>query len=81
MNIDEIADIAGGVGRLAKAAGVHWSTVCSWKRTKDRLVPVHRARAVSEALGIPLHLIRPDVWAPPPARRRPAKNQPVACSA
>ena len=65
MTIDELAARAGGIGHLAEAAGVHWSTGCGWKRTKQRLIPVHRARAVANALDIPLHLIRPDVWATP----------------
>jgi hypothetical protein len=66
MSIDDLAQLAGGIGRLADAAGVHWSTVCGWKRTKHALVPVHRARMISKELGIPLHLIRPDVWTPAP---------------
>jgi len=70
MDIDEIAAVAGGIGKLAEAAGVHWSTVCSWKRTKQRLVPVHRARQVSDATGIPLHVLRPDIWAAPRKRRK-----------
>ena len=63
MPLDEIAALAGGVNKLAEIAGVHQTTVsASWRRAGR--IPVDRARAISEALKIPLHEIRPDVWRP-----------------
>jgi len=64
MSIDELAGLAGGIGRLADICGVRWSTVCGWKRTKRASVPVHHARIIAQELKVPLHLIRPDVWSP-----------------
>jgi DNA-binding transcriptional regulator YdaS (Cro superfamily) len=64
MTIDEIAAKAGGIGRLAELLGVHWSTVCGFKRTRAQLIPPHHARVISAALDIPLHEIRPDLWPP-----------------
>jgi DNA-binding transcriptional regulator YdaS (Cro superfamily) len=61
MTFDEIVQVAGSVGALARAVMVDHSTVCCWRR---RGIPVNRARAIFEALGIPLHEIRPDVWGP-----------------
>jgi len=65
MTIDEIAKRAGGIGRLAELLGVHWSTVCGFKRTRHQQIPPHHARVISEALDIPLHQIRPDLWPAP----------------
>lgn len=64
MTLDDIAALAGGVNKLAEIAGVHQTTVsASWRRSGR--VPVDRAHRISEALGIPLHEIRPDVWRAP----------------
>jgi hypothetical protein len=80
MTIDEIAAVAavylsteektfGAINALAEVAGVHHSTVCGWKRTKEQRIPTWHARKIAKVLRIPLHLIRPDVWAPPAPRR------------
>jgi DNA-binding transcriptional regulator YdaS (Cro superfamily) len=60
MSVDEIIEKAGGVGKLAEILGVSHSSVCDWRRSER--VPVQRAIAIHETLGIPLHKIRPDVW-------------------
>ena len=62
--IKEMAACAGSVVGLAKIVGRTHSTVCGWA-----VVPSGHARAIHEALGIPLHEIRPDLWAPPRRRR------------
>jgi len=84
MTIDEIAAVAstllttpdkkyGDINALAEVAGVHHSTVCGWKRHGS--VPVLRARIIATKLGIPLHMIRPDVWAPPAPRTRSRQRE------
>lgn len=61
LTIDELIARAGGVGKLAAAAGVDHSTIsASWRRSGS--VPAKRAVAINRALGIPLHEIRPDLW-------------------
>lgn len=61
MTLDEIIDRAGGVTRLAEIAGVDHSTISSgWRKTGR--IPVERALAIHDRLGISLHEIRPDVW-------------------
>lgn len=61
MTIDELISAAGSIGRLAEIAGVDRTSIAaSWKRAGR--VPAARAHAISAALGIPLHEIRPDLW-------------------
>ena len=50
----------GRVKELAKAAGVTKQAVSGWYR-----IPAERASVISEALDIPLHELRPDLWRPP----------------
>jgi hypothetical protein len=59
--LDEIVARAGSVTKLAAVAGVHQTTISAAWRRKGR-VPVDRCRRVHDALGIPLHELRPDVW-------------------
>jgi DNA-binding transcriptional regulator YdaS (Cro superfamily) len=61
MTLDEIIAAAGSVNELARIAGVKHPTISATWRRRGR-VPVDRARAVSDALKIPLHKIRPDIW-------------------
>lgn len=65
MTLEEIIAAAGGVGELARIAGVNHATVSATWRRRGR-VPVERAIVVSDALNIPLHKIRPDIWRPAP---------------
>jgi hypothetical protein len=51
---------AGGLGPVADCLGITKQAVSAWER-----VPVDRAHALSEAFGVPLHRIRPDVWRTP----------------
>jgi hypothetical protein len=76
MSIDDVAKRAGGIGKLAEVAGIRWSTVCGWKRTTRGLIPTHHVRRISEALGIPLHLIRPDLWSPEAETSHGAETSP-----
>jgi DNA-binding transcriptional regulator YdaS (Cro superfamily) len=61
MTLEEIIIAAGGASELARIAGVHRATVSATWRRRGK-VPVERARAISDALQIPLHKIRPDIW-------------------
>jgi DNA-binding transcriptional regulator YdaS (Cro superfamily) len=63
MTVDEIISAAGSVGKLARLTNVSHSSVCDWRRASR--IPVERALKIHEELSIPLHEIRPDVWAEP----------------
>lgn len=60
MTVDEIIERTGGVTALAKAVGVHHSTVCDWRRNGE--VPLKRVHDVARAVGVTLHEIRPDFF-------------------
>jgi len=78
MTIDEIITRAGGVGKLAHLLGVTHSSVCDWRRSGR--IPVRRAKAANELLGLPLHEMRPDIWSPPspPPAVTPSSNRTIA---
>jgi plasmid maintenance system antidote protein VapI len=46
---------------LANAAGVTAEAVRLWRRQKRRINP-ETARKIEKKLGIPKHLLRPDLW-------------------
>lgn len=70
MQVSEVIERAGGVGRLAALLGMHHSSVCKWKKVGR--IPTDRALAIHRLSGIPLHEMRPDVWpAPAPTRNSP----------
>lgn len=48
----------------ARKIGVHKTTVYRWERSG---VPAERVADVETKLGIPRHMIRPDLFAPPGA--------------
>jgi DNA-binding transcriptional regulator YdaS (Cro superfamily) len=62
MEMSEIIRRAGGLVKLAKAAGRHHATILGWTR-----VPPKHVKAVAKATGIPPHELRPDLWDPPAA--------------
>lgn len=49
---------AGSVKALAERCGIAPQAISQWKR-----VPIEHARLVAGLTGLPLHEIRPDVWA------------------
>jgi DNA-binding transcriptional regulator YdaS (Cro superfamily) len=53
---------AGSVKALADVAGVRPQAVSQWDR-----IPVERAVRISDALGIPRHVLRPDLYEAPKA--------------
>ena len=62
MDIKAIVARGGGPTKLGKAIGLAHSSVVCWKR-----VPISHVRPVEELTGIPRHILRPDVYDPPPA--------------
>lgn len=66
MDMPEIIRRAGGLVKLAKAAGRHHATVLGWTR-----VPPQHVRAVSAATGLTAHELRPDLWDPPDTAPQP----------
>lgn len=74
MDIDPIIAAAGGVTKLAQVAGVDRTTVTYW-RTRGQ-IPVQRALRIHHELAIPLHELRPDVWADP---RSAGLDEPNPC--
>jgi DNA-binding transcriptional regulator YdaS (Cro superfamily) len=65
MSINDIITVAGSLSKLAKIAGVDHSTVIWWRQHGDRVPTVDRAKRINEALNIPLHELRPDIWPAP----------------
>jgi DNA-binding transcriptional regulator YdaS (Cro superfamily) len=56
----------GRVNELAKATGLTKQAISAWTR-----IPAERAPAISEALGVPLHELRPDLWPVPEGESAP----------
>jgi len=57
MDVQDIIDAAGGVGKLATKLGVSHSTVCDWKR--GDFIPGARLPQISRELGIAVDAIAP----------------------
>ena len=49
---------------IARVAGVTEGRVSQWM-SLERGFPAERAKSVHDALGVPLHLMRCDLWEPP----------------
>ena len=63
--VDDAIRAAGGPTKLARALGLDHSTIIGWRRIGR--VPAERVRKVSEVTGIAAHLLRPDLFDPPPS--------------
>jgi len=57
MELNQIINKAGSKAELSRIAGCTRQAVGTWKR-----VPAERVRAISNALDIPKHIIRPDIY-------------------
>jgi DNA-binding transcriptional regulator YdaS (Cro superfamily) len=64
-------------GRLGTEVGVSHDTVRIW-RTGKRLIPAKHVGVVSAVTGIPRHVLRPDLWEPPPPAKARAKRPAAA---
>lgn len=70
--LDFAIRIAGSGRKLARRIGVAQPQIPKWR--KKGMVPLERVPAVSDATGLPKHVIRPDLpdFFPPPAFPQPA---------
>lgn len=69
MKVADIIKQGGGVAAVARALGIHHTSVIGWCQA-DR-IPAERCAAVNAITHVPLHEIRPDVYPVPsttPAR-------------
>ncbi len=48
----------------AEFLGVSKTCVLWWRYGRNKISPAH-AKALHERFGLPLHMLRPDVWDPP----------------
>jgi pyruvate kinase len=53
------------VTKIAEAVGITRAAVSQWRR-----VPERHLRAVARVTGLPMKLLRPDLYEAPPRRRR-----------
>jgi len=64
--IREAASLAGTYTELARRLGVTPQAIKKYERAWDngneRAVPAHRAIEIEEAVGVPRHVLRPDLW-------------------
>lgn len=58
-------DAAGGVLALARLLNISGAAVAQWDQ-----VPATRCREVSKLTGLPLHVLRPDIYDAPQRRTR-----------
>lgn len=70
MDFREYTAQRGQATRIAKALGITHSAVLQWA---ERQVPAERALDVERLTGISRHVLRPDVFGPPP-EGEPAAN-------
>lgn len=56
---------------VAAALGVTPQCIHSWRSGRNQINPTN-AKILNARFGLPLHVLRPDVWDPPQPRRRKA---------
>jgi DNA-binding transcriptional regulator YdaS (Cro superfamily) len=67
--LEQAIAAAGSMTALAMALGVTPQSVAGWVQ-----VPAERCLAVEAATGIPRHVLRPDIYGPPPGPLARADN-------
>ncbi len=62
ITVQELCDMAGGTGELAKIAGVRSQAVSIWKRTNK--IPVERVLQIEKGLRykVTRYEMRPDIY-------------------
>lgn len=60
IKLNQLIEIVGSQEKLAKAIGLSQQAISRW--VKSGRVPAEHARKVSEATGVPPHIIRPDIF-------------------
>ena len=66
---EKAVEIAGGINALARLLDISNQAVRQWRR-----VPAERVVDIERVTGVPRQELRPDLFAPPPPRRRPAER-------
>jgi DNA-binding transcriptional regulator YdaS (Cro superfamily) len=61
--VDMVIEAVGGQNKLAERMNVSRQVVYAW--TKTGIIPVRRVLKVSEVTGIPVHVLRPDIYPAP----------------
>lgn len=69
MDISEVITAGGGVKALGAKLGIAHTSVIGWRQAGR--IPAERCLAVSQATGIPLHELRPDIYPAPTDPARP----------
>jgi DNA-binding transcriptional regulator YdaS (Cro superfamily) len=57
--------------QAAAVLGVTYQCVNFWRRERNQIPPA-QAKALNQVFGLPLHVLRPDIWDPPARRRKAA---------
>ena len=63
MDVNAVVERLGGVARAADALGIKHPSVCGWIVRGQ--VPAARVAEVSRMIGVPPHVIRPDIFPAP----------------
>jgi DNA-binding transcriptional regulator YdaS (Cro superfamily) len=63
MAVETVIETLGGVAAAARTLGVKHTSVIGW-RTRGA-IPAERVRQVSQATGLPNHVLRPDLFDAP----------------
>lgn len=59
-HFQELLSRHGRGAKIAAALGITRQAVYQWEQ-----IPAEKAAAISDALDLPLHALRPDLWPPP----------------
>lgn len=63
MTVETVIEALGGVAAAARKLGVKHTSVIGWR--SRGVIPAERVRQVSEASGLPNHVLRPDLYDAP----------------
>lgn len=66
VTIRELAERAGGIKSFARQLGVKHQSLYSWHK-----VPAERVLEIERITGVSRHVLRPDIYGPPPCPLSP----------